>query len=144
MLRDMSVTVSTDKSLLDVAFVHEFLANSYWSESISLEFVQQSFEQSLCFGIYEESAQIGFARVITDYCTFAYLADVFVDAECSGQGHGKTLMRYIMSYPDLQRIKRWHLVTRDAQGLYQQFGFAQVEHSDQHMEITNPNIFKHS
>lgn len=140
----MSIYVSADKSLLDIPFVHNFLTNSYWSDSISEEIVRKSIEHSLCFGIYEESKQIGFARVITDYSTFAYLADVFIDAERSGQGHGKTLVGYIMSHPDLQQIKRWHLVTRDAQGLYQQFGFEQLEYTDQHMEITNPNIFKQS
>lgn len=123
----MSVHISTDKAQLDIAFIHGFLTRSYWSESISEETVRKSIDHSMCFGVFEAGQQIGFARVITDYCTFAYLADVFIDTNQSGKGYGKALMRYIRAHADLQSIKKWHLVTKDAQGLYQQFGFQIVE-----------------
>ena len=138
----MIIHISTDKALLDIAFIHSFLTSSYWSESIPEEIVRKSIEHSMCFGIYGDETQIGFARVVTDYCTFAYLADVFIDRQLNGQGHGKMLMQYIKSHKDLQAIKRWHLVTKDAQGLYRHFGFEDVQSPEQHMEITHPNIFR--
>jgi GNAT superfamily N-acetyltransferase len=115
--------ISTDPARIDVEAVHRFLTASYWAKGISLATVQRSIANSLCFGIYRGSEQAGFARVITDRATFAYLADVFVIEAFRGRGLSKWLMQCIMAHPELQGLRRWSLVTRDAHKLYQQFGF---------------------
>lgn len=122
---DNDYIISTDKSRLDLTVIHQFLSQeSYWAKNMPLELVQKAIDNSLCFGIYNNDRQVGFARVITDYTTFAYLSDVFVAKEQRGQGLSKRLVQYIIYYPDLQGLRRWTLVTADAHTLYEQFGFA--------------------
>ena len=120
-------TISTDPDWLDLAFVHDFLTQSYWAKGVSFETIQQAAAHSLCFGVYEGAAQVGFARVITDYTTMAYLADVFIAAPYRGRGLAKWLIGCILAHPDLQTLRRWMLATADAHGLYAPFGFAAVE-----------------
>ena len=119
--------ISTDKSKLEIKVIHDFLSRSYWSENIPVETVQKSIEGSLCFGVYENSRQIGFARMITDKATFAYLADVFIIENYRGQGLAKWLMNEIMNYPELQGLRRWLLATKDAHGLYLKSGFLPLD-----------------
>ncbi|MBX7151762.1 GNAT family N-acetyltransferase [bacterium] len=134
-------TISTDKRKLDIETIHGFLTTSYWAKDITPTIVLRGIEHSLCFGIYDGSKQIGFARVISDYTTFAYLADVFVIETYRGRGLSKWLMECIMNYPDLQGLRRWMLMTRDAHGLYEQYGF-QIAARPQHvMEIARPTIY---
>jgi GNAT superfamily N-acetyltransferase len=136
-------TISTDKSRLDIHYIHDYLSKqSYWAENVPLSVVKKSVEGSLCFGIYTWEKQIGFARVITDSASFAYLADVFVDQECRGKGLGKWLMEVILSHPDLQGLRRFVLATRDAHGLYEQFGFSSLSFPERWMHIHNPDVYK--
>ena len=133
--------ISTDKNRLDVTFVHRFLCDeSYWAAHIPLDLVRTSIDNSLCFGAYDGGAQVGFARVVTDYATFGYVADVFVALSHRGKGVGKELMAAIAAHPSLQRLRRWHLVTRDAHRLYEQFGFRPLRTPERHMEmiVTDP------
>ena len=135
--------ISTEKSRLDVTFVHHFLCDeSYWAANIPLDLVQTSIENSLCFGAYDGGAQVGFARVITDYAVFAYVADVFVVASHRGKRVGRELMAAIVAHPALQRLRRWHLVTRDAHRLYEQFGFQPLRTPERHMEIVVSDPYK--
>ena len=135
-------TISTDKTLLDRKAIHEFLSTkAYWCLNIPLETVLRSIEYSLCFGIYENGRQIGFARVITDYATIAYLGDVFVLEEYRGQGLSKWLMETIMAHPDLQGLRRWILLTGDAHGLYRQFGWTDIADPSRWMEIHDKNVY---
>ncbi|MGB4776062.1 MAG: GNAT family N-acetyltransferase, partial [Daejeonella sp.] len=118
------IIISTDKSKLDISIIHNFLSTeSYWAKNIPLEIVEKSIQNSLCFGVYHYSKQIGFARLITDYATFAYLADVFILPDYRRKGLSKLLMEEIKFHPDLQNLRRWLLGTADAHTLYQQFGF---------------------
>ncbi len=132
MLQDKFV-ISTDKSKLNVAYIHNYLSNkSYWAKNISLAIVQKSIDGSFCFGLYKTeknivSEQIGFARVVTDHATFAYLADVFVDEKYRGIGLAKFMMEVIMQHPDLQGLRRWMLATKDAHDLYTRFGFLPLD-----------------
>ncbi|HEV8580428.1 MAG TPA: GNAT family N-acetyltransferase [Thermoanaerobaculia bacterium] len=137
-----SFTVSTDPSRLDVEAIHAFLTTSYWAEGIPRETVERSLRSSLCFGLYEEGRQVGFARVITDGATFAYLCDVYVLPERRGLGLGRWLMECVMAHPDLQGLRRFSLVTRDAHELYRPFGFAEAQNPGRHMEIARPGIYK--
>ena len=138
------ITVSTDRARMDVAMIHRFLSESYWARGIPLALVERSIDHSLCFGAFDGDAQVGFARVITDYATFGYLADVFVLPSHRGHGVGKSLMRAIRQHPDLQTLRRWHLVTRDAHALYAQFGFAPLESPERHMAIAVANAYLRS
>lgn len=132
---DSNVTISTDKARLDVALIHRFLSQeSYWATNIPIDVVQRSIDNSLCFGVYAAEAQIGFARVITDQATFAYLADVFVLPEYRGRGISKQLIAIISDWPTLQGLRRWVLVTRDAHDLYAQFGFTALDQPDLFMQ----------
>lgn len=118
--------ISTDKSKLNITIIHNFLRSSYWAENISLEKVEKSIKNSLCFGLYEGENldhQVGFARVITDYATSALLKDVFILEPYRGQGLGKWFVKSILEYPELQEVQRWLLGTKDAHGLYRRFGF---------------------
>lgn len=116
--------ISTDPALLNVPLIHRYLSEeSYWSRNIPLEVVERYLPHSLCFGVYEGSEQLGFARVITDYATFAYVGDVFILLQYRGKGLGKWLVASIQQHPSLQNLRRWFLFTEDAHGLYQQFGF---------------------
>lgn len=118
--------ISTDKARLDIAVIHGFLKTAYWATNISLPIVEKALENSVCFGLYHQRQQIGFARVITDYATFAYLDDVFVLEAHRGQGLGKWLLNCVRSHPQIVGLRRWVLLTRDAQELYRKFGFAEV------------------
>ena len=118
-----SIVVDTDQSRLDVQTIHRFLTDSYWSRGIPFEVVERSIRGSLCFGLYDGDRQVGFARVISDCATFAYLADVFVLESHRGRGLGKVLISAVMAHPSLQGLRRWLLATRDAHDLYSQFGF---------------------
>ena len=121
-------TISTDRARLDVAAIHEFLSTrSYWAQGRSFEMVRRAVENSLPFGVYKDGRQIGFARVVTDCATFAWLADVYVLDEFRGEGLGKWLVEVILSHPELQNFRRWILGTRDAHELYRRFGFREVE-----------------
>lgn len=120
-------TISSDPVRLDLVWIHDYLANeAYWARGISYQVFQESVENSLCFGVYYQSAQVGFGRVISDYATFAYLADVFIDENQRGKGLGKWLVECILEYPELQGLRRWMLLTSDAHGLYEQYGFSPV------------------
>lgn len=119
-------TIDTDRARLDVAMIHGFLATSDWAAGIPREVVERSIAGSLPFGLYEGDRQIGFARVITDRATFAYLADVFVLAEYRGRGLGRWLVETMLAHPELQGLRRWLLATRDAHALYRGFGFAEL------------------
>jgi N-acetylglutamate synthase-like GNAT family acetyltransferase len=138
--------ISTDRSKLDVDVIHRFLARSYWAEGIPRETVVRSIENSLCFGVYDNARQIGFARVISDFATYAYLADVFILEPYRERGLGKELMASITAHPDLQGLRRWSLGTRDAQRLYAQFGFRPVVNTRARtvMEIVDPEIYSRS
>jgi GNAT superfamily N-acetyltransferase len=127
-------TISTDPARLDLDVIHGFLTTSYWSDGIPREVVTRALGHSLCFGAYEDGRQVGFARVITDRATFAYVADVFVLASHRGRGVGKHLMACIVAHPELQDLKLWTLFTRDAHGLYQQYGFTPARYPDRLME----------
>jgi len=136
--------ISCEPGRLDLDVIHAFLASAYWSPGIPREVVAQAVRNSLCFGAYQGQAQVGFARVVTDRTTFAYLADVFVLPEHRGRGLSKRLMRAVRTHPDLQGLRRWLLVTRDAHGLYRQFGFTPIAAPERHMEILDPEIYLRS
>ena len=137
--------ISTDQTKLDVDVVYNFLTRSYWAAGIPRETVVRAIENSLCFGMYDNAKQIGFARVISDFATYAYIADVFILEAYRERGLGKELMASIMSHPKLQGLRRWGLGTRDAHGLYAQFGFKPVDNpSPIMMEIVNADIYSRS
>ena len=139
-----SYSVTTDITFFNLDYIHNFLTHSYWAENIPVETVQKSIENSLCFGVFHLGKQIGFARMITDKATFGYLADVFIDEAYRGQGLSKWLMEEIMNHPDLQSFRRIMLATRDAHGLYTQFGFVPLTHTDRWMHIHQPDVYKTS
>ncbi len=132
--RQGKYVISTDKSRLDLTVIHNFLTTSYWAAGIPLEVVRRSIEHSLSFGLYKEDQQIGYARVITDYATFAYLGDVFILEPFRGQGLSKWLMEVIVTHPELQGFRRWILLTKDAHGLYKKVGFTEVKTPERYME----------
>ena len=133
--------ISTDRQRLDREMIHDFLSHqSYWAQGRSLEVVNRCIEHSLSFGIYRGTQQIGFARVVTDYATFAWLADVFVLEEYRGQGLGKWLIEVILTHPRLQGFRRWALATKDAHELYRSFGFNELMKPERWMERPDPNM----
>jgi len=135
-------TISTDKSRLDVEMIYRYLSEeSYWAKHIPRDLVERSIENSICFGVFEGDRQIGFARAVTDSATFAYVGDVFVLPSHRGRGVSKQLMQAIRDHPELQRLRRWHLLTRDAHALYEQFGFRKLENPERHMEIAMANPY---
>lgn len=134
--------ISTDKDKIDIDFVHNFLTQSYWAEGISKEVVQRSIKGSICFTVLHQDKQVGFARVITDEATFAYLADVFVNEAYRGKGLSRWLMACILSHPQLQGLRRFLLATRDAHGLYEKMGFEKLQSLEPWMQIHQPNIYK--
>lgn len=134
-------TISDDAGRMDIAVIHGYLCRSYWAENVPLEVVEHSIRGSLCFGLYREREQIGFARVITDRATFAYLADVFVLEAWRGRGLAKFLMSCIRAHTDLQRLRRWMLATADAHGLYEQFGFSALGQPERLMEIVDRDVY---
>jgi N-acetylglutamate synthase-like GNAT family acetyltransferase len=139
-----TIAISADKSKLNIDFIHAELAQKYWSAGIPRAVVETSIENSLCFGVYLEKSgqQIGFARVITDCATFAYIADVFIQDAFQGRGYAKRLIADIKAHPQLSGLRRWMLITRDAHGLYKQFGFSALAHPERAMEQTNPGIYQ--
>ena len=134
--------VSADPALLDLEVIHGFISQSYWAKDMPRALAERMIRNSLCFGVYHHGAQVGFARVISDYTTFAYLADVFILPEHRGRGLSKALMSAILAHPDLQGLRRWMLVTLDAHGLYEQFGFTPVAHPERHMEIHHAGLYQ--
>lgn len=135
--------VSTDKTLLDPSVVHAFLTDSYWAKGIPFENVLKRIQNSLCFGVYDSNShQVGFARVITDCESFAYLADVFILPSHRGQGLSKLLMTYIMAYPDLQNLRRFMLATVDAHLVYAPFGFKAIQRTENWMEKINLTVYQ--
>ncbi len=139
---DSGYQLSDAKARLDLDVIHGFLAGSYWSPGIPRQTVARAIAGSLCFGVYHGAAQVGFARVITDGATFAYLADVFVLPAHRGKGLSKALMQFILAHPDLQGLRRFMLVTRDAHALYRQFGFTSLANPDRVMEKLNPTVYQ--
>ncbi|HZS06927.1 MAG TPA: GNAT family N-acetyltransferase [Blastocatellia bacterium] len=137
-----TISVSTDKSRLDIEVIHRFLFGSYWAEGVPIEVVRKSVENSLRFGVYDGESQVGFARIISDFATYAYLADVFILESHRGRGLAKLLMKEIMNHPELQGLRRFALATRDAHGLYRQFGFTELRKPESQMEIARPGIYK--
>jgi GNAT superfamily N-acetyltransferase len=137
-----SLRISTDPALLDHELIHRFLSSSYWAERIPADTVRRSIENSMPFGVFDGDRQVGFARVITDRATFAYLGDVFVIEAYRGRGLSKWLMEAVVSHPDLQGLRRWVLLTRDAHGLYRQFGFTDVAKPDRYMERWDPEVYR--
>jgi len=135
--------ISDEKEKLDAEYIHDYLSNrSYWAENIPLETVKRSIDGSICFGMYDDGKQIGFARVVTDKATFGYLADVFIDEDFRAQGLSKWLMEIIMAYPELQGLRRWMLGTKDAHSLYEKFGFEPLENPKRIMHIYNADVYK--
>lgn len=134
---------SSDKTLLDIDYVHSFLSErTYWAAGISKEVVARAIENSLCFGIYANGKQVGFARVVTDYATFGYLADVFVDESYRGKGLSKKLMDFVFGFEEIKNFRRVVLVTRDAHTLYSRHGFKALATPEFYMELHRPDIYK--
>lgn len=128
------IEISLEKSRLEVDMIHHFLKTSYWAKGRTIEEVQSSIENSLCFGVYKDKKQIGFARIVTDYIVFAYLMDLFILPEYRVNGYSKQLMKVIVEEPKLQKCKTWMLKTSDAHGLYKHFDFTKLKDSEKVME----------
>lgn len=140
---DNGYVFSDDKDKIDTQAVHHFLSTaSYWAQGIPFETVDKAIKNSLCFGIYKDTQQVGFARWITDAATFAYLADVYIEEEFRGQGLSKKLMSLMLFHKDLQGLRRYQLATRDAHSLYEQFGFEPLEEPDNNMAIVIKDAYK--
>ena len=122
--------------------IHGYLTKSYWSSGVPRAIVERAIEGSLCFGVFLQGKQVGFARVVTDKATFAYLADVFILEPHRGKGLSKRLMQFIFAHPDLQELRRFMLATKDAHGLYEQFGFAELSNPAHFMELHRPHVYK--
>ena len=136
---DKGFTINTDNSLLDIDMIYKYLdQDSYWSQGIARDTLERAIKNSLCFGVFFHGEQVGFARIVSDKATFAYLCDVFVLPDFRGRGLSKWLVQTIVSYPDLQGLRRWSLATADAHGLYKQFGFTEITHPDRWMQIFTP------
>lgn len=135
--------ITTDKSRLDLPAVHQYLSEeSYWSQQIPFETVQKAAENSLTFAVLAGETQVGYARIISDYATFAYLADVYILEAHRARGLSKWLIETIMNHPQLQGLRRWTLATRDAHGLYAQFGWKPLASPPSWMELHNPDVYK--
>ncbi len=134
--------ISTDPARLDAVAIQACLARSYWAQGIPLETVERGLRNSLCFGLYHRGAQVGLARVISDYATFAYLCDVYILEDYRGKGLGKWLMDYVMRHPQLQNLRRFSLATRDAHDLYRRFGFRPLARPQRVMEIRNDDVYR--
>jgi GNAT superfamily N-acetyltransferase len=133
-----SFTISNDNARLDIDAILDFFTRAYWTKGRPPERTKRALKNSLVFGVYEGKKQIGIARVISDFAIFAYICDVFIHEDYRAHGLGKWLMETIMSHPDLQGLRRWTLVTRDAHGLYKQYGFDSLANPDGWMEIIQP------
>ena len=136
------LTISTEKARLQISVIQKFLVeDSYWAGNRTLEQTQTAIENSLCFGVYEGDRQIGFARVVSDFATFAYIGDVFILEEFRGRGLSKWLMEVMIGHPHLQGLRRWILATKDAHGLYSQFGFHGLKYPERWMELPAPDAY---
>jgi len=136
-------TISTDNQRLNLAIIHDFIANqSYWGRGRRIQTVQRSLDHSLNFGIFKEDRQVGFARVVTDFATFGWIADVFILEEHRGRGLAKWLMESILSHPQLQGFRRWVLATKDAHELYQKFGFQKLRRPERWLERPDPQMLE--
>jgi len=135
-------TVSTDPARLDLDAIHGFLRESYWAKGMPREKCERSIRNALPFGVYEDGAQVGFARVVSDFTTVAYVGDVFILEPWRGRGLSKWLMECITSHPDLQGLRRWFLLTRDAHALYAQFGFTALRSPERWMERWTPDLYQ--
>ena len=142
--RDDRFVISTDPARLDVDVIHSYLTRSYWAADIPIHVVMQALANSINFGLYEGTTQIGFARVVSDRATFAWVCDVFVLEGWRGRGLSKWLIECVRSAPQLQGLRRWILATRDAHGLYAQFGFKPLAAPDRWLEITDPDLYRRS
>lgn len=134
--------ISDDKSRLDLDVIHGYLTESYWSPGVPRPVVERAIQGSLCFGVYLGRDQVGFARVVTDKATFAYLADVFILEPHRGQGLAQRLMAAICAHPELQGLRRFMLATNDAHGLYARFGFSALANPPAYMEILRPDVYR--
>jgi GNAT superfamily N-acetyltransferase len=142
-IREDDILISDDSALLNRALIHRFLSeHSYWAKDVPREVVERSIAHSLCFGVYKADHQVGFARVVTDCATFAWLADVFILEEHRGQGLSKRLVAAVLAHPRLQGLRRFMLGTLDAHGLYGRFGFVPLKEIERFMEIHWPNLYK--
>lgn len=134
--------ISTDKNKLDVDSIHDYLSKkAYWSLNIPKDRVQKAIENSLCFGVYKNDEQVGFARVISDFSTIAYLGDVYILEHYRGKGLSKWLMETVMTHPELQGLRRWILLTGDAHELYRKFGWTDIAAPEKWMELHNKNVY---
>ncbi|MCD0466939.1 GNAT family N-acetyltransferase [Flavobacterium sp. ENC] len=135
--------ITTDKTKLDLVAIHDFLSkDSGWSDNIPFEKVKTSIDNSLNFGLFHNSKQIGFARVISDFSTIAYLGDIYVLDDYRGQGLSKKLMESVMTHPSLQGLRRWILLTSTADWLYEKYGFTKLPKPEIYMELFNPDVYK--
>ena len=135
--------ISDDPARLDPVAIHGYLTRSYWSENIPLETVRRALHGSLCIGVYAaDGAQVGLVRVISDHATYAYLCDVYVLEEHRGHGLAKAMLALTLRHPKLQGLRSWALRTRDAHGLYAQFGFKPVEHPESYMALRFPDVYR--
>jgi GNAT superfamily N-acetyltransferase len=141
-MRKNAYEFSTDKRRFDITLIHDFLRSSYWAKDIPRSVVTRSIRRSLCFGVFHGKQQIGFARMITDRATLAYLADVFIVPEHRGRGLGKKLIAWILAHKDLQGLRRILLATKDAHGLYEPFGFKPLTNPERFMTIATPNVYQ--
>ena len=134
-----NLTISTDPYRLDLEAVCGFMARSYWAQNRTRPTIERTLRNSLVFGVYEESCMVAMARIVSDYATFAWLCDVFVREDYRGRGIGKWLMESILAHPELQGLRRWLLATRDAHGLYSQYGYTSLHNIERWMECINPD-----
>ena len=134
--------INSDKSLMDIDAIHSYLSRSYWAKNVPKNIVDKAIQNSLCFGVFHNAAQVGFARLITDSATFAYLADVYILEEHRGRGLSKKLMEEIINHPELQGLRRMVLATADAHTLYEKFGFKSLASPQNLMEIWTPNAYE--
>ena len=134
-------SITTDRYRLDLDAIHAFISQSFWAEGIPKETMARAIANSLCFGLFDGANQVGFARVVTDRATYAYLCDVYVLESHRARGLGKWLMEAVMAHPDLQGLRRFQLVTRDAHGLYERHGFETPANPERHMEIFRHGMY---
>jgi GNAT superfamily N-acetyltransferase len=141
-ITDSEYEITANKLRLDVATIHAYLTQSYWSPGVPRTVVERAIEGSLCFGVFHHGKQVGFARAVTDKATFASLADVFILEPHRGKGLSKRLMEFVFAHPDLQGLRRYMLATKDAHGLYKQFGFTELSNPARFMELHRPHVYE--